>query len=59
MTHQRATYTDPTLVRAHDVGVGLGAMMFLIFWAAGAVVFGLLAHFTRGRRELVEIETRS
>jgi hypothetical protein len=48
---------DPRYRSAHDAGAGLGVMIMLVFWAAGAVVFGLLAHFTRGKRELLEVET--
>lgn len=40
---------------AYHAGMGLGVMIWLFFWAAGAVVFGLLAYFTRGRREFIEI----
>lgn len=53
-----ATIADPQMRKAYEAGTGLGIMIWLIFWAAGAVVFGLLAHFTRGKRELIEVETR-
>lgn len=39
-----------------QAGVGLGFLMWLMLWAAGAVVFGLLAYFTRGRREMIEVD---
>jgi hypothetical protein len=54
-----SSYADPAMRRAHDAGAALAVMIWLVFWAAGAVVFGLLAHFTRGRRELVEVETKA
>jgi hypothetical protein len=56
---EAARISDPSMRQAYQVGTGLGVMMILIFWAAGSVVFGLLAYFTRGTRELIEIETRS
>lgn len=40
---------------AYNAGIGLGVMVSLFFWAAGAVVFGLLAYFSRGKREFIEI----
>lgn len=56
---QATTISDARLRQAHDAGTGLGIMVLLVFWAAGAVVFGLLAHFTRGKREMIEVETRT
>ena len=35
-------------------GTGLGIMMIFFLWAAGDIVFGLLAYFTRGKREMIE-----
>lgn len=52
-------FVDPAMRQAHDVGTGIGIMILVAFWAAGATVFGLLAHFSRGRRELLEVETRT
>jgi hypothetical protein len=52
-------FVDPAMKRAYDTGAGLGVMIWLMFWAAGSVVLGALAYFTRGKRELIEIETRS
>lgn len=52
-----ALITDQHMRNAFDAGTGFGVMMWLIFWAAGAIVFGLLAFFTRGRRELIEVES--
>ena len=52
-------YSDPNMKAAYDAGTGLAILIWLFFWAAGSVVFGLLAYFTRGKRELIEIETRS
>lgn len=43
--------------QGHVAGTGIAVMMILMMWAAGAVVFGLLAYFTRGRRELIEVES--
>ena len=37
----------------HDAGVGIALVMLLAIWAMGAVVLGLIAHFTRGRREFI------
>jgi len=39
-------------------GTGIGIMMILMTWAAGAVILGLLSYFTRGKREMIEVETR-
>lgn len=49
--------SDPAMRDAYAAGVGLGLMLLLMFWAAGAVVFGLLAYFTRGRKEIIEIDS--
>lgn len=38
-------------------GTGIGVMMILMVWALGAVILGLAAYFTRGRRELIEMES--
>jgi hypothetical protein len=32
-------------------------MMVMFVWAVGSVVFGLLAYFTRGRKEIIEVES--
>lgn len=40
---------------AHDVGTGIGLMLVLIVWAAGSVILGLMAYFTRGRQEWIEL----
>lgn len=40
-------------------GTGLGIMMLLMTWAAGAVVLGLLVLFTRGRKEMIELQVKS
>ncbi|MCV0371088.1 MULTISPECIES: hypothetical protein [Filomicrobium] len=37
-------------------GIGVAFVIILMVWALGGVVFGLLAYFTRGRRELIEME---
>jgi hypothetical protein len=55
---EAARIADPNMRKAYEAGTGLGILMILIFWAAGSVVFGLLAYFTRGKRELIEVETR-
>lgn len=39
-----------------DTEVGLATMAFLFMWAIGSVVFGLLAYFTRGRKEIIEYD---
>lgn len=40
-----------------NAGAGIGIMMVMVMWAVGSVVFGLLAYFTRGRKEIIEIES--
>jgi len=42
-----------------QAGTGIGIMMLLVFWAVGSVVFGLLAYFARGRKELIEVTTQA
>ena len=51
-----AQIADPRMRAAFDAGTGLGIMILLVFWAAGAIVFALLAYFTRGRKEIIEVE---
>lgn len=43
---------------ASGASAGFAIMVWLVFWAAGAVILGLMAHFTRGKREMVETEVR-
>jgi hypothetical protein len=52
-------FTDPDAKEAYEVGTGIGIMIWLTFWAIGSVVLGLLARFTRGKREPIEIDTKS
>lgn len=40
----------------HAAGTGIAFIMILLVWALGAIIFGLLAYFTRGRRELIEMD---
>lgn len=40
-----------------DAGAGLGIMINLVFWACGAVVFGALKYFTRGKKVIIETTT--
>lgn len=40
--------------QGHDIGIGLGFMVMLMFWAFGAVVFGAMAYFTRGKLVVTE-----
>ncbi len=42
--------------QGYAAGTGLAFMFVLIIWAMGAVVFGLLSYFTRGRREWIEVD---
>lgn len=56
---QYAKLTTEAERQGYAAGTGLGIMVMLMMWAAGAVVFGLLAYFTRGRRELVEVVERA
>lgn len=37
-----------------NAGAGVGIMVVLFMWAIGSVVFGMLAYFARGKRELIE-----
>lgn len=40
------------------VGGAIGTAAILFFWVCGAVIFGLLSYFTKGRRTIVEtVET--
>ena len=52
------TLTSEAARTGHAAGTGIAFMMILMVWALGAVIFGMLAYFTRGRREMIEIETR-
>ena len=45
--------------QGHAAGTGLGIMMLLMTWAAGAGVLGLLVLFTRGRKEMIEVQVTS
>ena len=38
------------------IGSGIGITMILLIWTLGAVLFGLLAYFSRGRKEIIELE---
>jgi len=38
------------------IGATLGVGIILFFWVAGTLIFGALAFFTRGRREIIEVE---
>lgn len=55
---EAAKLTDENIRNAYNAGTGIGVMLLLFVWAAGAVLFGPLAHFTRGKRELIELETK-
>lgn len=41
---------------AYAAGTGIGVTMLLFLWCLGAVIFGLAAYFTRGKREMIEVE---
>lgn len=41
---------------AYAAGAGIGMMINLLVWAIGSIVFGMLAFFTRGKREMIEVE---
>lgn len=43
--------------QGHEIGTALGLITILVMWAMGAVILGLLVYFTRGRRELIEVDT--
>jgi hypothetical protein len=53
---QLATEAEKTGFAA---GTGIAVVFILMVWAFGAVIFGALAYFTRGRRELIELESRA
>jgi hypothetical protein len=53
---QYATLTSEAEKVGYAAGTGLGATMILLTWALGAVILALAAYFTRGRRELIEID---
>jgi hypothetical protein len=38
-----------------EVGMGAAFMSILVVWALGSAILGLLAYFTRGRREFVTV----
>lgn len=40
----------------HAAGTAIGVTMIMTFWALGAVILGLAAYFTRGRREMIEVQ---
>lgn len=42
----------------HAIGTGIGLTMMLVIWGLGAVILGAMAYFTRGKSEMVEIESR-
>ena len=44
--------------QGHAAGTGIGMMMILKLWAAGTVVLGPLALFTRGRLEMLEMQVK-
>lgn len=39
-----------------EIGTGMGIMMLLMVWALGVVILGALSYFTRGRKEMIEVE---
>lgn len=51
---ERAQQLTGAARQGHDIGTGLGIMIMLFFWAAGAVVFGAMAYFTRGKLVITE-----
>lgn len=42
--------------QGYSAGVGMGILLLLVLWAVGSVVTGMLAFFTRGRAEMVEMD---
>lgn len=52
-----AQYASQAEQTGCNAGAGLGIIMVMVVWAVGSVVFGLLAYFTRGRKEIIEIES--
>ncbi len=54
---ERATQiTDASTRAGYWAGTWLGVAILLIVWAAGAIILGLLSHFTRGRKEILDVE---
>lgn len=51
-----AKLTSEAARTGHAAGAAIGVFMLFGMWGAGAVVLGLAAHFTRGPRELIEVE---
>lgn len=56
ISEQSAGITSNAERMGHEIGSGLGIMMILFTWAVGVVIFGALAYFTRGRKEILEVE---
>lgn len=48
------TPTDANLRAAHEIGATIGVGFVLVFWAAGAVILGLLVMLTRGAKSIIE-----
>ena len=38
------------------IGTAIGSSMVLTIWALGAIILGLAVYFSRGRREMIEVE---
>jgi hypothetical protein len=52
---EQATALTSDAERAgHAIGTAIGFSMLLFLWAAGAIIFGLLSYFTRGKKVIVE-----
>jgi hypothetical protein len=45
--------TAPNEAAGHAIGSVIGTSIVVLFWVAGAVVFGLLAMLTRGRKTVI------
>jgi hypothetical protein len=41
----------------YTAGANIGITLAVIIWGVGAVILGMFAHFTRGRREMIEVES--
>lgn len=40
----------------HNIGSGAGLMIIVIVWVAGVIILGALSFFTRGRKEMIEVD---
>jgi hypothetical protein len=51
---EQSRYLTGAARQGFEMGTGIAIMIMLFFWAAGAVVFGSMAYFTRGKLVVTE-----